>query len=95
MNLLQKNFNLKLTEELLYKDKFDLCLKPVKDVLEKVNIDKNNIDEIILVKGSTKIPKIRSLLKNFFPSFKKHYFNPYYVNIKELNNRLNSDEAVE
>ena len=70
LNLLQKNFNLKLE---LYKDKFDLCLKPVKDVLEKFHIDKNNIDKIILVGGSTKIPKI---------------------NIKELNNRLNSDEAV-
>ena len=73
------NFNLKLTEELC-KDKFDLCLKPVKDVLEKVNIDKNNIDEIILVGCTKKISKICSLFKNFF-------------NNKELNNRLNPDEA--
>ena len=78
------NFNLKLKREDfedLCKEKFDLCLEPVKEVLEKANIDKNNIDEIILVGGSTKIPKIRSLLKNFF-------------NNKELNNRLNPDEAV-
>jgi molecular chaperone DnaK (HSP70) len=44
-------------------------------------LKKSDIDDIILVGGSTRIPKIQELIKDFF-------------NGKELNYRINPDEAV-
>jgi molecular chaperone DnaK (HSP70) len=44
-------------------------------------MNKSQIDEIILVGGSTRIPKIQELIKVFFDG-------------KQLNNRINPDEAV-
>ena len=67
--------------ENLCKDIFNKCLEPIKRILKKRKEDKKNIDEIILVGGSTKIPKIQNILKEFF-------------NGKELNCNLNPDEAV-
>ena len=63
-----KDLFLKLTRakfEDLCKDEFNLCKKPLLEVLEKSGDKKNDIDEIILVGGSTRIPKIQSILKNF------------------------------
>ena len=80
----EKDFNLKLTRakfEDLCKDIFDLCKKPIDEVFKNSKEDKNNIDEIVLVGGSTKIPKIQEILKEYF-------------NGKELNVKLNPDEAV-
>ena len=79
-----KDLFLKLTRakfEDLCKDVFNLCKKPLLEVLEKSGDKKNDIDEIILVGGSTRIPKIQSILKEFF-------------NGKELNKSLNPDEAI-
>ena len=76
-----KDLNLKLTRakfENLCKDKFNLCKEPIKEVLEESGTDR---DEIVLVGGSTRIPKIQSILKEFFYG-------------KELNKKLNPDEAV-
>ena len=67
--------------ELMYKDIFNECKKPLLEVFELSKENKSNIDEIVLVRGSTRIPKIQSLLKEFFDG-------------KELNKRLNPDEAV-
>ena len=47
-------------------DLFKSTLKPVKQVLEDSGIKKADIDEIVLVGGSTRIPKIQSLVKEFF-----------------------------
>lgn len=44
-------------------------------------MDKSKVDEIVLVGGSTRIPKIRELLKEFFDG-------------KEPNSSINPDEAV-
>ena len=44
-------------------------------------MDKGSIHEIVLVGGSTRIPKVKKLLQDFF-------------NGKELNNSINPDEAV-
>ena len=63
-----KDLFLKLTRakfEDLCKDVFNLCKEPILEVLEKSGDKKNDIDEIILVGGSTRIPKIQSILKNF------------------------------
>ena len=79
-----KDLYLKLTRakfEDLCKDIFNLCKEPIIEVLEKSNVQASDIDEIVLVGGSTRIPKIQLMLKNFF-------------NGKEPNKRLNPDEAV-
>ncbi|KAJ8935411.1 hypothetical protein NQ314_012830 [Rhamnusium bicolor] len=59
---------------------FEHALNIVKLCLSESGISKSNIDEVVLVGGSTNIPKIRALLKGFFN--------------KPLNLDLNPDEAV-
>merc|ERR1712060_870010 len=60
---------------------FDKTMAPVEKVIKDSGISKSKIDEIVLVGGSTRIPKIQELLSNFF-------------NGKELNKSINPDEAV-
>jgi heat shock protein 1/8 len=60
---------------------FKKTMEPVEQVLKDSKISKNQIDEIVLVGGSTRIPKIQELLKDFF-------------NGKELCKSINPDEAV-
>ena len=67
--------------EELCNDLFKNTLKPVDDVLEQSGLKKSEVDEIVLVGGSTRIPKIQSLLKEYF-------------NGKEPNRGINPDEAV-
>lgn len=62
-------------------DLFRGCLVPVEKVLKDSKIDKRNVHEIVLVGGSTRIPKIQQLVSNFF-------------NGKELSKSINPDEAV-
>lgn len=67
--------------ENLCADIFQRTMEPVEKVLNDAKIKKKDIEEIILVGGSTRIPKIQELLKNFFDG-------------KELCNSINPDEAV-
>ena len=67
--------------EELCSDLFRSTLEPVEKALRDSKLDKKQIDEIVLVGGSTRIPKVQSLLSNFF-------------NGKKLNNSINADEAV-
>ena len=60
---------------------FQKCIEPVTKVIRDSGISKNNIDEIVLVGGSTRIPKIQQLLSEYF-------------NGKELNHKINPDESV-
>jgi len=62
-------------------DLFKSCLQPVEKVLTDAKVDKGHIHEVVLVGGSTRIPKVQELLQNFF-------------NGKELNKSINPDEAV-
>ncbi|RXN34229.1 78 kDa glucose-regulated [Labeo rohita] len=62
-------------------DLFRSTLKPVQKVLEDAYLSKSDIDEIVLVGGSTRIPKIQQLVKEFF-------------NGKEPSRGINPDEAV-
>jgi len=71
----------KATFEKLNSDLFQKTLKPVNDVLSDSKMSKSEIHEIVLVGGSTRIPKIQSLIKDFF-------------NGKEPNRGINPDEAV-
>lgn len=62
-------------------DLFRNTLQPVEQVLKDAKMSKSDIHEVVLVGGSTRIPKVQELLKNFF-------------NGKELNKKVNPDEAV-
>ena len=67
--------------EELNSDLFKKTLGPVQIALDDAGLKKNEIDEIVLVGGSTRIPKVQSLLKDFF-------------NGKQPNKNINPDEAV-
>merc|ERR1712142_1220613 len=67
--------------EELNMDLFRGTLKPVQQVLQDADLTKNEIDEIVLVGGSTRIPKVQQLVKEFF-------------NGKEPSRGINPDEAV-
>merc|ERR1719432_565750 len=67
--------------EELCNDLFKGTLEPVEKSLRDSKMDKSSIDEIVLVGGSTRIPKVQKLLQDFF-------------NGKELNKSINPDEAV-
>jgi len=67
--------------EELCSDLFRGTLEPVEKAIRDAKMDKSNIDDIVLVGGSTRIPKIQKLLSDFF-------------NGKELNKSINPDEAV-
>jgi len=67
--------------EELNMDLFRSTMKPVQKVLEDADMQKKDIDEIVLVGGSTRIPKIQTLVKEFF-------------NGKEPSRGINPDEAV-
>ncbi|CAF3511656.1 unnamed protein product [Rotaria socialis] len=67
--------------EELCADLFRSTLEPVEQALRDAKMDKSNINEIVLVGGSTRIPKVKKLLQDFFHG-------------KELNNSVNPDEAV-
>lgn len=65
----------------LCSDLFRSTLAPVEKALKDAKLSKGSIDEIVLVGGSTRIPKVQKLLKEFFQG-------------KELNKSINPDEAV-
>ncbi|KAG7360155.1 chaperone protein DnaK [Nitzschia inconspicua] len=62
-------------------DLFKKTLTPVTQVLKDSGLSKNDVDQIILVGGSTRIPKIQTMLSEFFGG-------------KKLNKSINPDEAV-
>ncbi|CAF0985707.1 unnamed protein product [Didymodactylos carnosus] len=67
--------------EELNADLFRSTLEPVEKALLDAKMDKSHIHEIVLVGGSTRIPKVQKVLQDFF-------------NGKELNKSVNPDEAV-
>jgi len=67
--------------EELCMDLFKKTLTPVEKVLEDSSLKKSQVDELVLVGGSTRIPKVQQLLQDFF-------------NGKEPNKGINPDEAV-
>lgn len=67
--------------EELCSDIFKNLFKPLEKVLIDAKLDKSQIDEIVLVGGSTRIPKVQTMLSEFF-------------NGKQLNKSVNPDEAV-
>jgi len=67
--------------EELCSDLFKGTLEPVEKAMRDAKMDKPSINDLVLVGGSTRIPKIQKLLQDFF-------------NGKELNKSINPDEAV-
>lgn len=67
--------------EELNMDLFRSTMKPVQKVMEDADLQKSDIDEIVLVGGSTRIPKVQQLVKEYF-------------NGKEPSRGINPDEAV-
>jgi L1 cell adhesion molecule like protein len=62
-------------------DLFRKCMEPVEKVINDAKMDKSIIHDIVLVGGSTRIPKVQQMLQDFF-------------NGKELCKSINPDEAV-
>ena len=78
-----KDFELKLTRakfEDICKDVFLRLIPPIEKALAEAKLTKLEIDEIVMVGGSTRILKVRELIKNYFG--------------KPLNYQVNPDEAV-
>jgi L1 cell adhesion molecule like protein len=47
-------------------DLFRKCMEPVEQVIRDAKMDKSKVDEVVLVGGSTRIPKIQQMLSSFF-----------------------------
>jgi molecular chaperone DnaK (HSP70) len=67
--------------EELNADLFKKTISPVKQVLQDAKMEKSAVNQIVLVGGSTRIPKVQQLLSEFF-------------NNRPLNKEINPDEAV-
>ena len=79
-----EDFNAQITRarfEDLNQKAFSGTLDPVQQVLKDASIEKGKVDEIVLVGGSTRIPRIQKLLSDFFDG-------------KKLEKSINPDEAV-
>ncbi|KAB8224094.1 78 kDa glucose-regulated protein precursor [Aspergillus novoparasiticus] len=79
-----KDFSETLTRakfEELNMDLFKKTLKPVEQVLKDAKVKKSEVDDIVLVGGSTRIPKVQALLEEFFGG-------------KKASKGINPDEAV-
>ncbi|KAF0894608.1 hypothetical protein E2562_001906 [Oryza meyeriana var. granulata] len=67
--------------EELNKHLFSKCIKALEKCLQDAKIDKSGVDDVVLVGGSTRIPKVQSMLHEFFQE-------------KKLRRSVNPDEAV-
>jgi L1 cell adhesion molecule like protein len=65
----------------LCRDLFEKCFPPIDDALKDAKLSKTDINEIVLVGGSTRIPKVVEMVKEYFDG-------------KEVNKTINPDEAV-
>ena len=79
-----QDFNTTITRakfESLCESLFQRCLKPVEQTLTDAKMGKDDIKEVVMVGGSSRIPKVRQLLSEYF-------------NNKKLNDSVHPDEAV-
>jgi len=78
------DFNLTITRskfESLCDAAFKRCMAPMEQVLRDAKVSKESVDEIVMVGGSSRIPRVRQLVTDFF-------------NGKKLNDSVHPDEAV-
>ena len=79
-----EDFNITITRpqfEDMCNDLFQNCIAPITEALKDANLKKQDISDIVLVGGSTRIPKIQEIVKDYFDG-------------KELCKSINPDEAV-
>ena len=67
--------------EEMCEDLFNKCIKPLNEAINDSGFTKEEIDDVVLVGGSTRIPKICEIVENFFKD-------------KTINKNINADEAV-
>ena len=80
----EETLNINITREKfenLCKDLFDKLIKPLDDVLDKAKVGESEINEIVFVGGSTRIPRIKEIVKYYFYDVK-------------INDSINPDETV-
>ena len=78
------DFNLTISRskfESLCEAAFKRCMTPLEQVLRDAKVSKDSVDEIVMVGGSSRIPRVRQLVTEFF-------------NNKKLNDSVHPDEAV-
>lgn len=75
----QQNVTRRLFED-LNADLFQKILAPIETVLAEGRLEKNEVDEVVLVGGSTRIPRVRQIISEYFG--------------KEANTRVDPDLAV-
>ncbi|KAK2976869.1 hypothetical protein RJ640_009320 [Escallonia rubra] len=78
------DFQMTLTRarfEELNMDLFRECMEPVENCLRDAKMDKSTVDDVVIVGGSTRIPKVQQMLQDFFSG-------------KELCKSINQDEAI-
>lgn len=87
--------------EILCENEFKKCLIPIQQVLDDSQINKNDIFDIVLIGGSTRIPKIRQILRDYFNKEPKIDINPdeavaYGATIQcaNLNNLNNLNQII-
>ncbi len=79
-----EDFNIKINRlkfEDLCRDLFEKCIPPITDALRDAELTKEDINEIVMVGGSSRIPKVIEMVKEYF-------------NRKEVNKSIHPDEAV-
>ena len=79
-----KDLDIRITKakfEELCKPLFDKLLYHVEKVLKDANLNKSNINEVVLIGGSSKIPKVKDIISNYFRGTK-------------INSEINPDETV-
>jgi len=71
-------------------DLFRSTMKPVQKVLDDADLQKNQVDEIVLVGGSTRILKIQQLVKDFFSGKVSRLVScrVFFYNFHDLNGRF-------
>lgn len=82
VNGIDLNINMSRAKfEQINSDLFNNCIAPVENVINDSKLEKSSIDEIVLVGGSTRIPRIQKIVQDIF-------------NGKELIKSINPDEAI-
>ena len=80
----EKDFNYEIKQSTLNEicgDLFNICIKKVDETLKKLNLTEDNIDEVVLVGGSCRIPKIKEMLIKKFSE-------------KKVLKNINADEVI-
>ena len=78
-----EDFSIEITRDLfetICGHLFDKCISPIYDLLNEIGISAGAIDDVVLIGGSTRIPRIRKMIKSIF--------------YQEPNTSINPDEAV-